>query len=196
MQHPIISPIIRGKAKYKPILNICNWWREFNSGSNEICGEFVLITGLTSSLRARAALALKNSTRNCSSRVKASECSSSSTDLGKSANFAINFSKQYGNLATFYASGLARRTATERVGRLLEDVYGKKLNRTRLVLHFGSGKPFSDIDLFVVSNNIPSTYDPWLDVRAYKTRRHWKWNSGSESNDYWSHNGWEFCYRW
>ncbi len=36
-----------------------------------------------------------------------------------------------------------------------------------MVLHFGSGKHFSDIDLFVASNDIPSIYDYWIDVRAY-----------------------------
>jgi len=80
----------------------------------------------------------------------------------------INFSETYGNLATFYAFELKRIQNKNRLLRLCKDIYGKKLDRTRLILHFGSGKPFSDIDLFIVSNNIPSTYDPWLDVRAYK----------------------------
>ena len=51
---------------------------------------------------------------------------------------------------------------------MTHDLFGRKLKRARLILHFGSGKPFSDIDFFVVSSDIPSTYDPWLDVRAYK----------------------------
>lgn len=80
----------------------------------------------------------------------------------------INFSKTYGNLATFYAFELRRIQDKKRLLRLCKDVYGNKLYRTRLILHFGSGKHFSDIDLFIVSSDIPSTYDPWLDVRAYK----------------------------
>lgn len=80
----------------------------------------------------------------------------------------INFSKSYGDLATMYAFGLARVQDRKRLLNLSNDIYGKKLDRTRLITHFGSGKPFSDIDLFVVSNDIISTYDPWLDVRVYK----------------------------
>jgi len=71
-------------------------------------------------------------------------------------------------LATFYAFGLNKIQDQKRLLRLAHDIFGRKLERTRLVLHFGSGKPFSDIDLFIVSSDVPSTYDPWLDVRAYK----------------------------
>jgi hypothetical protein len=80
----------------------------------------------------------------------------------------INFSEQYGNLATFYASGLRKIQDKKRLLKLSKELFGKSLNRTPLVLHFGSGKPFSDIDLFVVSNDIPPIYDDWIDVRAYK----------------------------
>jgi len=80
----------------------------------------------------------------------------------------INFSETYGDLASFYAFGLKKIQDQKRLLRLAQDIFGRKLERTRLILHFGSGKPFSDIDFFVVSSDIPSTYDPWLDVRAYK----------------------------
>jgi len=80
----------------------------------------------------------------------------------------INFSETYGDLATFYAFGLGKVQDQKRLLRLAHDIFRRKLERTRLILHFGSGKPFSDIDLFIVSSDIPSTYDPWLDVRAYK----------------------------
>jgi len=81
---------------------------------------------------------------------------------------AINFSEQYGNLATFYASGLARRTTTERVRRLLEGVYGDKaVNNSRLVLLTGSKKSFSDIDLFTSSNYLQSIKNDWLDLVVF-----------------------------
>ncbi|MBU2459201.1 MAG: hypothetical protein KKB29_02460, partial [Nanoarchaeota archaeon] len=83
---------------------------------------------------------------------------------------AIGFSNQFGNLAAFYAFGLRKIQDQERLLRLSQGIFGNKLDRTRSVLHFGSGKPFSDVDLFVVSSNIPSTYDPWLDVRAYRPK--------------------------
>ena len=81
---------------------------------------------------------------------------------------AINFSEAYGDLATFYVFGLKKIQDKKRLLRLCKDIYGRRLDRTRLILHFGSGKSFSDIDLFIVSNDIPATYDPWLDVRVYR----------------------------
>ena len=86
----------------------------------------------------------------------------------ESINSAIRFSNQFGDLATHYAFGLRKIQDQKRLLKLSQGVFGRKLNRTQLILHFGSGKPFSDVDLFVVSNDIPSTYDPWLDVRAYQ----------------------------
>ncbi|MFH1310920.1 MAG: hypothetical protein ABIH65_00760 [Nanoarchaeota archaeon] len=79
-----------------------------------------------------------------------------------------NFSKWYGNLATFYEFGLRKIQDKKRLIKLSQDLFNGSLNRTRLILHFGSKKPFSDIDLFMASNDIPPSYDSWLDVRAYK----------------------------
>lgn len=39
----------------------------------------------------------------------------------------ISFSQNYGNLATFYNFGLARRTTPKRIRRLLKEVYKDKL---------------------------------------------------------------------
>ncbi len=78
----------------------------------------------------------------------------------------INFSEQFGNLATFYVQGMARRTTTKRVGGLLEDIYKDKLRGVKFALLYGSRKEFSDIDIFVVSETLPETQS-WLDVRVY-----------------------------
>src|SRR3989338_2857974 len=83
-------------------------------------------------------------------------------------DFTINFSKRYGNLATFYGFGLRKIQDKKRLIKLSQDLFNGTLNKTRLILHFGSKNPFSDIDLFVASNDIPPSYDSWLDVRAYK----------------------------
>ncbi len=80
----------------------------------------------------------------------------------------INFSEQYGNLATFYASGLARRTNQKRVKKLLEEIYGnKEINNSKLVLLTGSKKSFSDIDLFVSSNYLQTIKNNWLDLVVF-----------------------------
>ncbi len=80
----------------------------------------------------------------------------------------INFSGQYGNLATMYAQGMARRTTAERVKGLLGDIYGNEaVNNSRLVLLTGSKKPFSDIDLFASSNYLQPAKNDWLDLVAF-----------------------------
>lgn len=80
----------------------------------------------------------------------------------------INFSTQYGNLATMYTQGMARRTTTKRVEKLLEEVYGKeKIKNSKLILLTGSKKPFSDIDLFASSNQLKTTKNSWLDLVAF-----------------------------
>jgi len=79
----------------------------------------------------------------------------------------INFSNQYGNLATMYAQGMARRTTAEIVERLLKDVYGSKLEDVNFALLYGSKKEFSDIDVFMVGEEIPRIRNDWIDVVSY-----------------------------
>jgi len=82
----------------------------------------------------------------------------------------INFSESYGNLAAMYAQGMARRATTERVKRLLEDVYKDKLKDVRFALLYGSRKEFSDIDVFIVGKEIPRIRNDWIDVVYYSQR--------------------------
>ncbi|MCK5150105.1 hypothetical protein KAJ87_04230 [Candidatus Pacearchaeota archaeon] len=82
---------------------------------------------------------------------------------------AINFSQQHGDLATFYASGLARKTTQERVGKLLGEIYGSRLNDVKFALLYGSKKEFSDIDVFVVSDTLKEIKNNWLDVNVIES---------------------------
>lgn len=83
----------------------------------------------------------------------------------------ISFNKKFGDLATFYEFGLARRTTTERVKKLLEDVYNKEtIDNSKLILLTGSKKPFSDIDLFASSNYLQSTKNNWLDLVSFNEK--------------------------
>jgi hypothetical protein len=79
----------------------------------------------------------------------------------------INFSSQYGNLATMYAQGMARETTTKRVKRLLEDIYKDKLKDVKFALLYGSRREFSDIDVFIVGSEVPRTRNGWIDVVSY-----------------------------
>jgi hypothetical protein len=80
----------------------------------------------------------------------------------------INFSETYGDLATMYAQGMARRTTKKRVKKLLEDIYGEEaVDNSRLVLLTGSKKPFSDVDLFASSSHLQTTKNNWLDLVSF-----------------------------
>ena len=83
---------------------------------------------------------------------------------------AINFSEHYGNLATFYASGLARKTTVGRVKNLLEDIYKDKLQDVKFALFYGSKKEFSDIDVFMVGRNPQESHSNFLDVKMQSQR--------------------------
>ena len=72
-------------------------------------------------------------------------------------------------MATFYAQGLARRTTPERVRRLLKDIYGDKLNRVKFASLYGSRKEFSDIDVFVVGEDLSRIKNDWIDISVYNT---------------------------
>ncbi|NMB67119.1 hypothetical protein GYA25_03615 [Candidatus Woesearchaeota archaeon] len=82
----------------------------------------------------------------------------------------IGFSEQYGNLATFYAQGMTRKTTPERVKRLLKDVYKDKLQDVRFALLYGSKKEFSDIDVFMVGKNPQESHSNFLDVKMQSSR--------------------------
>ncbi|MCK5150113.1 hypothetical protein KAJ87_04270 [Candidatus Pacearchaeota archaeon] len=93
----------------------------------------------------------------------------------------INFSEQYGNLATFYESGLARKTTPERSRKLLEDIYKDNFQDVKFALLYDSKKEFSDIDVFMVGRGVPNeAHSGWLDVK-YKSHKEFK--KGTENFD-------------
>jgi hypothetical protein len=63
----------------------------------------------------------------------------------------LSFSKRYGNLSTFYTAGFERKITIPRVKMLLEDIYKSPIQDARFIVVYGSRKPFSDIDIFAVS---------------------------------------------
>jgi len=80
-----------------------------------------------------------------------------------------SFNQQYGDLATFYSFGLARKTNPKRIKRLLENIYRDKIREVRFALLYGSRSDFSDIDVFIVSDTLPEIHS-WLDVRVYNLK--------------------------
>ncbi len=82
----------------------------------------------------------------------------------------INFSEQYGDLASMYSQGMARRTTAERVTGLLEKLCRKKLDSIKFGVLFGSEKEFSDIDIYLISDEIEPFHADWIDVRVHFQR--------------------------
>lgn len=80
---------------------------------------------------------------------------------------SINLSNNCGDLAVFYNFGLKKIQDEKRILNLSKDLFKNSLDKTRLIMHFGSAKEFSDIDLFVLSNSVKSFYSFWIDVIAY-----------------------------
>lgn len=91
-----------------------------------------------------------------------------SKQVRESVDSMVNFNNQYGDLATFYASGFAKVQDKKRLSQLSNDLFKDSLDENSLILHFGSGKLFSDIDLCSISNKIEPSYCEWFDLRAYK----------------------------
>ncbi len=83
----------------------------------------------------------------------------------------INFSESYGNLATFYAQGMARRTTPERVSVLIKDLCREKLSSIRFGVLFGSKEEFSDVDIYLVSDEIEPFSSDWIDTRVHNVSR-------------------------
>lgn len=86
----------------------------------------------------------------------------------ESVDSVINFSEKYGNLATFYASGLSKMTTPDRIEKLLGEIYGgETIKNSKLILLTGSKKPFSDIDLFASSYYLQPVKNDWLDLVVF-----------------------------
>ncbi len=82
----------------------------------------------------------------------------------------INFSESYGNLAAFYAQGMSKIMTKDRVTKLIKDIYKKDLDKIKFALVYGSKKPFSDIDVFMVGKGAPiESHTDWLDAKYKNT---------------------------
>ncbi len=76
----------------------------------------------------------------------------------------ISFQKDYGDLALFYHLGFPKYYDAKKVKQLLTGIFKDKINSAKLIVLYGSRRPYSDIDLFVVSKEIKDFRNDWLDV--------------------------------
>ena len=72
-----------------------------------------------------------------------------------------------GFLGVLAYAGMPRMINEERMLQTLRQIYGyDEINNSELIMLYGSKKPHSDVDLFIVNDNIKSFNNDWLDVYA------------------------------
>ncbi len=76
----------------------------------------------------------------------------------------INYSKQYGEDALLFSIGFPKRHDKKTIENVLKNIFSEDFDSIKLGLVYGSRKPYSDIDLFLVSDRIKSRNFNWLDV--------------------------------
>jgi len=78
----------------------------------------------------------------------------------------LTFSENNGNFALIAQLGFPKYYDDNTIVDTLRRIYKDNFDSIQLAILYGSGKPYSDIDLFIVSDKIPSCYNPWLDIYA------------------------------
>jgi len=81
-----------------------------------------------------------------------------------------SFSEQSGNFALIAQLGFPKYYDDTTIVDTLKRIYKKDFESIDLAILYGSQKPYSDIDLFVVSDKIQSGYNQWLDIYARTLR--------------------------
>ncbi|MFA5888508.1 MAG: hypothetical protein WC852_07405, partial [Candidatus Nanoarchaeia archaeon] len=80
------------------------------------------------------------------------------------ANDFISFSKQNTDYALLYANGFPKHYNNSILNEIAANVFRNDLSSIDFALVYGSRKPYSDLDMFIVSDNIPCFSKGWLDV--------------------------------
>ena len=83
-------------------------------------------------------------------------------ELGK----FISFKEKFGNLAIHYANGFEKYYTPNKIKGLMEELYKGKNEVSKLSVLYGSQKPHSDIDIFSISNSLPTIDEDWIDSRV------------------------------
>ena len=74
-----------------------------------------------------------------------------------------DWESKYGTYSLLYQTGYPRYADGEIVNDILEHIV-PQYNEVELTIHFGSMKPYSDIDVWVLGEDIPQVYNEWLDL--------------------------------
>lgn len=77
-----------------------------------------------------------------------------------------DFSSQNGNFALIAQLGFPKYYEDATIVETLRKLYKDDFESIELAILYGSQKPYSDIDLFIVSHKVQSCYNHWLDIYA------------------------------
>ncbi len=92
-------------------------------------------------------------------------------DLPKEAKDILNqmetVRKEKGDLTLFYECGFPRYSTQERVKSLLKEALGEQFEKAKLVMLYGSRKPYSDVDIFLVGDSVNVEPRHYLDIQDY-----------------------------
>lgn len=77
-----------------------------------------------------------------------------------------SYSKRFGAHGLFWKSGMPKHYTEQKLEAVLKEVFRADFERIELAVVYGSRKPYSDIDIFVVSDRIQCSFLGWLDVYA------------------------------
>lgn len=80
-----------------------------------------------------------------------------------------SFEQKYGTHSLIYQFGFPKFYDKNIISNILKKICEKDYGTIELCLLYGSKKPHSDIDLFIVSDKIQSFQNDWLDIYAITT---------------------------
>ncbi len=81
-----------------------------------------------------------------------------------------DYSREYGEHALMFSTGLPKYYNQGILTEILQKIFQDDFGSIRFAMVYGSRKPYSDIDLFMVSDRLPCTHFGWLDIYSVTSK--------------------------
>ncbi|MFH1065812.1 MAG: hypothetical protein V1734_04890 [Nanoarchaeota archaeon] len=81
----------------------------------------------------------------------------------------VEYSNEFGEHALFFSTGLPKHYNQPIITDILRKVFKDDFNSIKFAMVYGSRKPYSDIDIFIVSDKLPCKHFGWLDIYSVDT---------------------------
>ncbi|MDD4877650.1 MAG: hypothetical protein PHO02_01285 [Candidatus Nanoarchaeia archaeon] len=76
----------------------------------------------------------------------------------------IDYSNEYGEHALMFSTGMPKHYNSQILTEIISKIFANKFKDIAFAMVYGSRKPYSDIDMLIVSNTIPCIHFGWLDI--------------------------------